>query len=398
MPAATARSAIASAPGTARNDPSSASSPASATSARASVLSCSVAARIAAAIARSKPGPALRRSAGARFAVIRRCGYSKPELIERGADPLARLAHGRVGQPHQRKRRQPLAHVDLDPDLASLDADQREGAGGGEHGPNLGATGARVARACANCAPKVAHRGGVTEPTRLRGRPGAITAPRARGRGLRSVAMTVARQRLGREAEDLVAARLAGAGWTIVERNARPAGVRGELDLIALDRDALVFVEVKARSAGSRAGPETPAMAVGPRKRAKLRGLAAAWLRERGYDVPRHRDAALRRRRPAPRRQRPHGRVRAPARGVLSQRRRGVRACSVCRPASAPRVGTPAHSRGRPDVHALGTAPPPARPRYSARLSWLYAIDANERRCSDDGPCSTIAARCSGVE
>ena len=31
-------------------------------------------------------------------------------------------------------------------------------------------------------------------------------------------------------------------------------------------------------------------MAVGPRKRAKLRGLAAAWLRDRGYDVPRHRE------------------------------------------------------------------------------------------------------------
>ena len=30
-------------------------------------------------------------------------------------------------------------------------------------------------------------------------------------------------------------------------------------------------------------------MAVGARKRAKLRGLAAAWLRDRGYDVPRHR-------------------------------------------------------------------------------------------------------------
>jgi len=37
-------------------------------------------------------------------------------------------------------------------------------------------------------------------------------------------------------------------------------------------------------------GPERPAMAVGPRKRAKIRALAAAWLRERGYDVPRHRD------------------------------------------------------------------------------------------------------------
>ena len=51
-----------------------------------------------------------------------------------------------------------------------------------------------------------------------------------------------------------------------------------------------MFVEVKARRVGAAGGPETPAMAVGPRKRAKLRGLAAAWLRERGYDVPRHRD------------------------------------------------------------------------------------------------------------
>ena len=40
----------------------------------------SVAASTAAASARSKPGPALRRSAGARFAVIRRCGNSKPLL------------------------------------------------------------------------------------------------------------------------------------------------------------------------------------------------------------------------------------------------------------------------------------------------------------------------------
>ena len=102
--------------------------------------------------------------------------------------------------------------------------------------------------------------------------------------------MTAARQRLGRSAEALVAARLERAGWLIVARNARPSEVRGEIDLIALDGPALVFVEVKARRAGSIPGPETPAMAVGPRKRAKLRGLAAAWLRDRGYDVPRHRD------------------------------------------------------------------------------------------------------------
>ena len=102
--------------------------------------------------------------------------------------------------------------------------------------------------------------------------------------------MTIARQSLGREAETLVARRLEGAGWRIVERNARPPGLRGELDVIAVDGHSLVFVEVKARRTGSELGPERPAMAVGPRKRAKIRALAAAWLRERGYDVPRHRD------------------------------------------------------------------------------------------------------------
>lgn len=101
--------------------------------------------------------------------------------------------------------------------------------------------------------------------------------------------MTAARQRLGRTAEKIVAARLERGGWTIIDRNIRPQGVRGELDLIGIDGDALVFVEVKARRAGSAHGPETPKLAVGARKRTRLRGLAAAWLRDRGYRVPRHR-------------------------------------------------------------------------------------------------------------
>jgi putative endonuclease len=102
--------------------------------------------------------------------------------------------------------------------------------------------------------------------------------------------MTAASQRLGRAAEDLVVARLEREGWTIVARNVRTPDVRGEIDVIGLDGSALVFVEVKARRAGSTRGPEVPAMAVGPRKQAKLRGLAAAWLRARGYAVPRHRE------------------------------------------------------------------------------------------------------------
>ena len=102
--------------------------------------------------------------------------------------------------------------------------------------------------------------------------------------------MTAARARTGRRGEGLVAERLERKGWRIVARNVRTAEVRGELDIVALDAETLVFVEVKARSVDSVAGPETPAMAVGARKRAKIRMLAAAWLRERGYDVPRHRE------------------------------------------------------------------------------------------------------------
>jgi putative endonuclease len=91
--------------------------------------------------------------------------------------------------------------------------------------------------------------------------------------------MTIARQRLGRRAEDLVAARLRGLGWRIVARNARLPS--GELDLVALDGSTLVFVEVKAGRRGAQIGPERPAHAVGRRKQLKLRRLAREWLAER---------------------------------------------------------------------------------------------------------------------
>jgi putative endonuclease len=104
--------------------------------------------------------------------------------------------------------------------------------------------------------------------------------------------MTEARQRLGRNAEALVADALERRGMRIVARNARTSTVRGELDLIALDGGALVFVEVKARRPGSLSGPERPVLAVGHRKRHKLRSLALAWLRDHDGSVPGH--AALR--------------------------------------------------------------------------------------------------------
>ena len=90
--------------------------------------------------------------------------------------------------------------------------------------------------------------------------------------------MTLARQQAGRAAEELVAARLASRGWHLLERNARTR--HGELDIVALDRSCLVFVEVKAGRRGSFYGPERPILAVGPRKQQRLRRLAAAWMAE----------------------------------------------------------------------------------------------------------------------
>jgi putative endonuclease len=91
--------------------------------------------------------------------------------------------------------------------------------------------------------------------------------------------MTYARLRLGRAAEDLVAARLERARWRIVGRNVRLPS--GELDIVALDGSTLVFVEVKAGRNGATVGPERPAHAVGPRKQLKLRRLAREWIADR---------------------------------------------------------------------------------------------------------------------
>ena len=95
--------------------------------------------------------------------------------------------------------------------------------------------------------------------------------------------MTAARQRTGARAEELVARRLAAAGWEIVERNARTR--YGELDLVARDGHALVFVEVKAGREGAGFGPERPILAVDRRKQQKVRRLATAWLAAR-RDLP----------------------------------------------------------------------------------------------------------------
>jgi putative endonuclease len=93
---------------------------------------------------------------------------------------------------------------------------------------------------------------------------------------------------LGNGAETMAASRLSRSGMRILARNQRTSAVPGEIDLIALDGRELVFVEVKARRAGTTRGPERPVLAVGWRKQRKLRSLAIAWLRDHDDCVPPH--------------------------------------------------------------------------------------------------------------
>ena len=78
--------------------------------------------------------------------------------------------------------------------------------------------------------------------------------------------------------ERLAVEHLERRGYRIVDRNFRTR--HGELDIVAADRRALIFCEVKTRIAGGRAGPAGPLDAIGPDKRRRLRALAREWLTE----------------------------------------------------------------------------------------------------------------------
>jgi putative endonuclease len=80
------------------------------------------------------------------------------------------------------------------------------------------------------------------------------------------------RHRLGRAGEDLAAAHLERLGYRIVTRNHRTRF--GELDIVALDAETLVFCEVKTR----RSGAWGPWEALGERKRAQVRRIAREYL------------------------------------------------------------------------------------------------------------------------
>jgi putative endonuclease len=99
------------------------------------------------------------------------------------------------------------------------------------------------------------------------------------------------RHPLGAHGERVAAEHLVSRGYEIVDRNFRTR--YGELDLVALGSDCLVFCEVKARMARSPPGAFTPLSSVGPGKQRQVRRMARQWLAERASACPR-RPALLR--------------------------------------------------------------------------------------------------------
>ncbi|CAN5616915.1 YraN family protein [soil metagenome] len=84
------------------------------------------------------------------------------------------------------------------------------------------------------------------------------------------------RSELGERFEQAAAAYLRDQGWTIVTRRWRGGG--GELDLVAVEGETLVFVEVKA----SFAPGFSPEANLGPTKRRRIASAAHAYLAAMG--------------------------------------------------------------------------------------------------------------------
>jgi len=85
----------------------------------------------------------------------------------------------------------------------------------------------------------------------------------------------------GSQAEERACRYLKGLGYEIVARNWRCRF--GEIDIVAREGDTLVFVEVKARSAGGFGGP---AGSVDPAKQRRLIAAARWFIGRTGAELP----------------------------------------------------------------------------------------------------------------
>jgi len=87
-----------------------------------------------------------------------------------------------------------------------------------------------------------------------------------------------ARSETGRAGERHAQRHLVAAGFRLIERNYRTRF--GELDIVAVRGDRLVFCEVRARVCAPPAGVAMALESIGPDKRRRLRAMARQWLAE----------------------------------------------------------------------------------------------------------------------
>jgi putative endonuclease len=83
----------------------------------------------------------------------------------------------------------------------------------------------------------------------------------------------------GRTGENIAYRHLIRDGFDILERNWRLG--KAEIDIIAKDEDALVFVEVKTRSTDAFGAPES---FLSPRQAQLIAAAAAAYMEQIGHD------------------------------------------------------------------------------------------------------------------
>lgn len=83
---------------------------------------------------------------------------------------------------------------------------------------------------------------------------------------------------LGKQGEDLAVKYLKSIKYKILDKNYRVA--IGEIDIIAKDKEMIVFVEVKTRRS---ADVVEPFESVGKKKQEKIRALAEYYLQEKDY-------------------------------------------------------------------------------------------------------------------
>ena len=224
------------------------------------------------------PGPTLRRYAGARLTVIRRCGNSKPELriAARTRSRASRTAVSasptivKAGRP-ARTSTSTATRRGSTPSMAKV--------------VTRASTAATLGGACDGDTRCASHAIARSAPCRS----AAATAPcanrrEARGRavtraGLASPAMsTDPRQRLGRAGEELAAEHLERLGYD-ARRAQRPHPLRRARPRRRRRRRTLVFS--RSRRAARAAPAAARATALHERKRAQVRRMAAAWLAER---------------------------------------------------------------------------------------------------------------------